>query len=86
MLAEVGRWYGYEFRLADSSIAQQPVTTVLTMGQSAKTLKLLRDLLDVSMTFDGDVITLHPLDTGRAIPNHPTRARPAFSTHTEVGK
>jgi ferric-dicitrate binding protein FerR (iron transport regulator) len=91
MLDVVGRWCGYEFRLADPTLASQHVTTVLTVDDPAKTLVLLKSLLNVTMTFDGNVVTLHAdghSRDGRSTPSAPANrgGRDAFSISPEIGK
>jgi ferric-dicitrate binding protein FerR (iron transport regulator) len=62
VLRELGRWYGYEFRIADSSLAQQQLTVTI-QGQSADgVMAMLRTMLNASMTVGGKdhrVVTLH---------------------------
>jgi len=87
MLATVGRWYGYQFRIADSALAAQHVTTVLTVDDPATLMSMLKDLLNVTMTFDGNVVTLHSRQRGHGSPLwrvHP--ARDSFTISNEVGK
>jgi ferric-dicitrate binding protein FerR (iron transport regulator) len=84
VLAEVTRWSGYEFRVTDTAFVARRVTTVLLADDPSKTMTLLQDLLDVTMTVQGNVVTLHPnRKSGRVV-------RPAvsqeLSTSTEVGK
>jgi ferric-dicitrate binding protein FerR (iron transport regulator) len=85
MLATVGRWYGYGFRLTDSAIASRHVTTVLHIAESTKTLTAIAQLLNVTMTFDGNIITLHPRRAGGAMPARRER-RDLLSYPIEVGK
>jgi transmembrane sensor len=60
VLAALTRWYGYEFRFADSTIARQNVTVWLSTRSSATALATLERLLDVSLTVAGDTVTLTP--------------------------
>jgi len=60
MLAEVGRWYGYDFRLADTTLNHEKINAVFNVATTTETMTAIRELLDVTMTFDGTVITLHP--------------------------
>lgn len=79
LLATVGRWYGYSFKLADPSLATQHASTVFTLSDSAQMMQGLKALLGVTMTFDGNVVTLHATHPGVHTPNrgqaviHPTR-------------
>jgi ferric-dicitrate binding protein FerR (iron transport regulator) len=85
MLATLGRWYGYDFRLADTALAAQHVTVEFHAGAPEETLLLLRNVLNVSMTFDGTTITLHPLRDRVSAPVR-SRARESISSPREVGK
>jgi len=87
MLVAVSRWTGYQFRLADSTLSGRHVTAVLTVGNRSETMQLLKDLLNVSMTFDGSVVTLRSR-AQTATEREPSRSRmkDSFSTHTEFGR
>jgi ferric-dicitrate binding protein FerR (iron transport regulator) len=88
VLATVGRWYGYQFRLADSALAVQHITATLDYDARAEVLTSLKALLEVSMTFDGNVITLHSWHPGDATPAPPRTHEPrnSMSTVKEVGR
>lgn len=58
VLATLTRWYGYEFRLADSTMAQRKLTVTLSTHSSAAALSTLKLLLDVEFTFDGNIVTI----------------------------
>lgn len=86
MLATVGRWYGYEFRYADSTLATQHVTAVFNISAHDETLAAIKTLLGVTMTFDDSTVTLHrqPVHSHRA---SPSSRRDAILTPTsEVGR
>jgi ferric-dicitrate binding protein FerR (iron transport regulator) len=86
MLATVGRWYGYHFRLSDSTLATQHVTAVFKISDPAQMMTTLRELLDVTMTFDSTVITLHPRSSAtRATPRSRGRDT-SLLPFTEVGR
>jgi ferric-dicitrate binding protein FerR (iron transport regulator) len=87
VLADVGHWYGYQFRLNDSTLAGQRITTVLETNHTAHVLAMLEDLLDVSMTVDGNIVTVRPHHRSLA-PRVPARedAKRQYSTPSEVGK
>lgn len=87
VLAALGRWYGYAFRLADSSSASQRITAEFNVRSREKTLKAIAVLLNVTMQFDGTTVTLRPR-TGHVadtISSHRGRQYP-FSRVSEVGK
>jgi len=60
VLATVGRWYGYQFRLSDSVLAARHLSASFEEQSSADVLEALRTALNVTMTFDGSIVTLHP--------------------------
>jgi transmembrane sensor len=60
-LTRVGRWYGYDFRLTDSVLAKRHVTVAFAGQQTAEVLAVLRQVLGVTMVFDGRVVTLRPV-------------------------
>lgn len=88
VLATVGRWYGYRFRLADSALAVQHITATLDYDARAEVLTSLKALLEVSMSFDGNVITLHALHPSDATPAPVRTHEPgnSMSTVKEVGR
>jgi len=88
-LTAIGHWYGYQFRLADTTLAQQHVTATLTPGSPTDMLNALRIAFDVTMTFDGDVVTIHPRTTS-TLPRHERRdvrdSNLLSPSRTEVGR
>jgi transmembrane sensor len=58
MLATLGRWYGYEFRLADSSLTRRVFTSEFRADALDETLWILKDELNVTVQMNGKVITL----------------------------
>jgi transmembrane sensor len=67
MLATMGRWYGYTFKLADSTLARARVRAEFQTNTPEEALLILKRVLNVTLTYDGPVITLHPRrDGGRA--------------------
>jgi ferric-dicitrate binding protein FerR (iron transport regulator) len=83
LLATVGRWYGYQFRLADSTLALDRISVVLKTTDLSDMLTSLKSVLDVTMVFDGSVITLTPR---RALPRRPIRRTVKFSPSMEMGR
>lgn len=59
VLTALQRWYGYQFRLTDSTLAKTHITTVFEMD-SRGMLQQLKNLLKVDMTFQDSVVTLAP--------------------------
>jgi transmembrane sensor len=80
MLATLSRWYGYEFRLADSTLATRHVTAVFKASAMRETLSELEELLEVTMRFDGKTVTL------RARPRTRQENRQPNSQRMEVGR
>jgi transmembrane sensor len=86
MLTTVGRWYGYTFTFADSTLADRRVIAVFRISDASETLKAIQQLLNVTMTFDGSTVILRQR---RPNPSSsvPQRGRSGFpSTHIEAGK
>jgi ferric-dicitrate binding protein FerR (iron transport regulator) len=82
LLATLGRWYGVQFRLADSAVVHRRVTGDFRSDELAETLAGLKDILDVTLTFDGQIVTLR----GRAA-RKTSREEFNTSSHlTGVGK
>jgi len=86
MLVTVGHWYGYEFRLADSALARQHVSGEIDGSSSRTMLKTLEQMLDVRMTFDGNVITLYRRQNTRTGAISRRAVHDSFSLHTEAGR
>jgi transmembrane sensor len=60
VLATLGRWYGYRFRLSDSTLAAKNLTAVLSTQSSRAALATLELLLNVDLAVDGTTVTLTP--------------------------
>jgi ferric-dicitrate binding protein FerR (iron transport regulator) len=88
MLTTLGRWYGYDFHLTDSTIATRRVTTSFRTTTPEEVMPMLQDLLNVSASVDGPVITLRPVTKpSRRIPAPARReSRDPYSPLTEVGR
>jgi len=87
VLAELGRWYGYQFRLADSTLATQHMSAAFDSRSITGTLALLKTTLDVTLTFDDTVVTLkrRHRDAGGARDTR-YQVHDSFSTSREVGR
>lgn len=87
VFATLTRWYGYRFQLADSTLASESLTMVLDAQSSSNALRTIKLLLNVDLTFDGDLVTLHARrrdqlhDADRSI----LRTK-LFTPHHEVGR
>jgi ferric-dicitrate binding protein FerR (iron transport regulator) len=60
VLATLGRWYGYEFRATDTMITTGHMSVRLSTDRANEALNMVRTVLGVTMTFEGNVITLRP--------------------------
>jgi len=60
VLATLTRWYGYRFRLSDTTLNSHNVTAVLDAASLSNSLNTIKLILNVDVTVDGDLITLHP--------------------------
>jgi transmembrane sensor len=65
VLAALTRWYGYDVRLADTTLADRTVTIALSTRSSAEAFSALKLVLDVDVTFDGHRVTLTPVRSSR---------------------
>jgi len=86
MLQALGRWYGYEFHLTDSTLAASHVWIGLNADQPSAALNTVKAVLGVTMTFDGNVVTLRPerTDSSTLKRNPPRETR--VHSETEVGR
>jgi len=69
LLGALQRWYGYEFRLMDTTLAHRPVTATFTIGETADMLQVVQRLLGVRMTFQDSVVILRPATGARGTAN-----------------
>jgi transmembrane sensor len=85
VLAELGRWYGYDFKLIDRARGAQMVTVTFDLSQKQEVFVALQRLLDVSIAIDGRVITLIPNERAprKCAPNVDSRR---LTPQTEVGR
>lgn len=60
VLHALSQWYGYQFRLTDSTMTEQPIKIVVSMRSSAAALATLEKILDAHLTVSGDTITVNP--------------------------
>jgi len=64
VLATFSRWYGYEFRLADTTLASRHVSGAFSTDAPAEAMNAIKTVLGVTMAFDGNVVTLRPKGSG----------------------
>jgi ferric-dicitrate binding protein FerR (iron transport regulator) len=68
-LVELQRWYGFSFRLADSSMARQRVTVSLSTQSAQEALSSLKAVLNVDLVFKENLVIIVPRSK-RSVPSH----------------
>lgn len=88
VLATLGRWYGYEFQLADATLASRHITASFLIDDRADMLRLVQRVLDVSLSYRDSVVTLRPQRHGASNAEQPSLRDDTFfrSQRTEVGR
>jgi len=88
VLRVIGRWYGYQFRLADSTLAAEPISATFDVHTLDETVQSLELLFNVTADVHDSVITLHPGRTTQAGPRRGAERReaPYPFTRKEVGR
>jgi len=87
ILTVLGRWYGYRFQLADSTLAGRHLSAAFDARSINGTLALLKATLDVTLTFDDTVVTLAPRRREVRRPRDMRyQLQDSFSTSHEVGR
>ena len=88
MLDALKRWYGYDFRLADSTLAARHVSAEFPIGETSQMLQFVKHLLGVNLVFDDSVVTLHSIRDKASSASRQDKLR--MQTHTspalEVGR
>lgn len=82
VLSELGRWYGFTFKVADSTLARGRLSATFDYKTSEEMFAALKILLDVRVAFDTTTVTLYP--RGQAAGRLLQKSR--ISTHSEVGR
>jgi ferric-dicitrate binding protein FerR (iron transport regulator) len=85
VLAAVGRWYGFEFQLADSAIADGHLSAKFDHQSERGMLVALASALNVTMSFNQRVVTLHTRKPSAA-PQSRRDAPFSLRPQMEVGK
>jgi transmembrane sensor len=90
MLTALSRWCGCQFQLDDSTLATRHATAIFNVNDQAETMRLLKGLLNVTMTFRGSTVILQPAPATRTkrIPHtqNTQSDRETMSSGTEVGR
>lgn len=63
ILRTLGRWYGLDFRVTDSTLATKQFTATFQMDAPSETMRLLTQLLHVSVAMQDTVVILSPAQT-----------------------
>jgi len=86
VLAALTRWYGYQFRVTDSSLVSAKLTLWLSTESSSAALSTLEQVLNADLTVDHDIVTISPRRS-RAVDSTPTnRTHTLTVVHPEVGR
>jgi len=87
VLAALTRWYGYEFRLTDSTLANERLTLWLSTESSTAALKTLTQVLNADLTVDHGTVTLSPRRGAHAVPRTGPATQDELAPSTsEVGR
>jgi ferric-dicitrate binding protein FerR (iron transport regulator) len=91
VLAQLSRWYGVEFQLADSTIGRESVTTDIDFKETADVIRALEGLLGVTASSGGThagvpVVVLRPRRSVSRTPAIRSLKNALESTHMEVGR
>lgn len=82
VLAELGRWYGFTFKLGDSTLVHRHLSATFDYKTTEEMFSALKILLDVRVAFDTGAVTLYPRGGAAGHPALPLR----IPTHSEVGR
>jgi ferric-dicitrate binding protein FerR (iron transport regulator) len=81
------RWYGYHFRVTDSTLLHQNLNVRLSTESLSTALATLKLALDAELTFDGTMVTVRPkLHGANAAPAVRDRRSPLSPSNLEVGR
>jgi len=83
VLAALTRWYGYPFRVADSTLTHGRLTVVLSTESSQAALTALKEVMNVNLTFDHGVVVLSRRVGARTTPHKQDTLSPQ---EMEVGR
>jgi ferric-dicitrate binding protein FerR (iron transport regulator) len=86
VLATVGRWYGLEFRLSDSTLAGQHITATFSARSTADAIAKLSLLLNASAAVHDTVVTFHTTTQSEIRPARPRRSDLMKPSTLEVGR
>jgi ferric-dicitrate binding protein FerR (iron transport regulator) len=89
VLAALGRWYGYRFTFADSTVsalAQRHLTVWVSTRSAREALSTLKLALNVDVDADGSTVTLRPRRADRKRPPGRAQRDTALIPFTEVGR
>jgi ferric-dicitrate binding protein FerR (iron transport regulator) len=84
VLTTLSRWYGYDFRIADSSLVHRTVTVKFPERSLAQALGTLKVLLNLELQYDRRTVIVRSASQ-RHSPRDRSRV-PTFSPNSEVGR
>jgi transmembrane sensor len=86
ILQTLSRWYGYQFRYSDSTLAQRNVTIGLSTQSGTTALSTIAQVLAVNVAVVGDTVTLTPQRV-QPLPSMPrARTYDVWTPTKEVGR
>jgi len=86
VLATLSRWYGYEFHMADTTLASKVISGKFRTDQITETMNTLKAVLGVTMSFDGKVVTLRLPRTADTQSRRTSTREFLHNLESEVGK
>lgn len=86
ILATVSRWYGYQFRYADSTLARRTVTLGVSTQSSMEALATIEHVLHVNLKVAGDTVTLLPQAPQGAKEASRVKAYDVWTPIREIGR
>lgn len=87
LLTALERWYGYHFELMDSVLTRRYVTATFDVSKPDEAMAVLRGILGVSMTIDGDRVMMRTdRDTVRLPARSRSKQSELMSSSKEIGR
>lgn len=86
VLTALSRWYGYEFRSTDTAITAGHISVRLSTDRANEALNMVKTVLGVTMTFEGNIITLRPERGEQTGASHRRTHELSVNPEPEVGR
>ncbi len=92
ILRELSRWYGYTFRLDDTTLFRRHATVTFKINDRLETFRLLKELLEVTISIKDSTVILRPtgstrdIDQSRDIPRFRKDPSTMIAPKNEVGR